>query len=71
MVPTTRKQSAVLCDDEVEECLLGCKSEESLSDSEINSNNELDDCALLNVVVDGDSAKHDDISQDCVLGGHE
>jgi hypothetical protein len=59
-------RSAALCDDKVKECLLGSESEESLSDSEFDSDNELDDCALLNVVVDGDSDKDDDIIQDFV-----
>jgi hypothetical protein len=60
MASTTRKQSAVLCDDEVKECLLGSESEESLSDLEFDSENELGDCALLDVVVDGNSDDDDD-----------
>jgi hypothetical protein len=43
----------------------GSKSEESLSDSERDSEYELDDCAVLDVVVDGDSDQ-DDIIQDFV-----
>jgi hypothetical protein len=39
----------------VKECLLGSESEESLSDSEFDSENELDDCVLLDVVVDDNS----------------
>jgi hypothetical protein len=62
---TSRKQSAVLCDDEVKECLLGSESEESLSDSEFDSENELDDCALLDVVVYYNSDE-DDIIQNFV-----
>jgi hypothetical protein len=50
----------------VGECLLGSISEESLSDSEFDSDNELDDCALLDVMVDGDSDYDDDIIQDFV-----
>jgi hypothetical protein len=49
----------------VQECLLGSKSEESLSDSKFDSENELDDCALLDVAVDDDSDV-DDIIQDFV-----
>jgi hypothetical protein len=52
----------------VKECLLASESEESLSDSEFDSENELDDCALLDVAVDDDS--DEDIIQDC-MGGHE
>jgi hypothetical protein len=65
MVSTSRKRSAVLCDDDMKECLLGSESEESLSDSEFDSENELGDCALLDVVVDDDSDE-DDIIQDFV-----
>jgi hypothetical protein len=49
----------------VQECLLGSKSEESLSDSKFDSENELDDYALPDVVVDDDSDE-DDIIQDFV-----
>jgi hypothetical protein len=69
MAFASRKWPAVLPDDEVEDCLLGSESEESLSDSECDSENELDDCAVLDVVVNGDS-DHDDIIQDC-KGGHQ
>jgi hypothetical protein len=69
MASTSRKRSAILCDDEVKECLLGSKCEESLLDSEFDSENELDDCALLDGVVDDNSDEDDDI-QDC-RGGHE
>jgi hypothetical protein len=55
----------LLCDDEVKECLLGSESEEILSYSEFHSENELDDCALLDVVVD-DNSDEDDIIQDFV-----
>jgi hypothetical protein len=65
MASTSRKRSAVLCDDDVKEFLLGKESEESLSESEFGSENELDDCALLDVVVD-DNSDDDDIIQDCV-----
>jgi hypothetical protein len=61
MASTSSKRSAVLCDDKVKECLLGSKFEESLSDSEFDSENELDDCALLDVVVDDNSGEDDDI----------
>jgi hypothetical protein len=65
MASTSRKQSPVLCDDDVKECLLASESEESLSDLEFYSENELDDCALLDVAVDDDSDE-DDIIQDSV-----
>jgi hypothetical protein len=65
MVFPSRKQPAVLHDDEVGDCWLGSKSEESLSDSESDSGNKLDDCTILDVVVDGDSDQ-DDIIQDFV-----
>lgn len=60
MVSSGRKQSAVLCDEEVKEYLLGGESE-GLWDSESDSANELDDCALLDVVVNGDSCEDDDV----------
>jgi hypothetical protein len=65
MASTSRKRSAVLCDDDVKECLLANKYEESLSDLEFDSENELDDCSLLDVAVDDDSGE-DDIIQDFV-----
>jgi hypothetical protein len=65
MASTSRKRSAVLCDDDVKECLLASESEESLSDSELDSENELDDCDHLDVVVD-DGSDEDDIIQDFV-----
>jgi hypothetical protein len=45
-----------------QETLLGSESEESLSDLECDSENELDDCTVLDVVMDGDSDQ--DIIQD-------
>jgi hypothetical protein len=65
MVPASKKRPAVLRDDKVEDCLLGSKCEESLSDSECDSENELDDCAILDIVVDGDTDQ-DYIIQDFV-----
>jgi hypothetical protein len=62
----SRKQSAVLCDDEVQECLIDSESEESLSDSESDSENELDDCAFVDLVVDDNSNQDDDDIQDFV-----
>jgi hypothetical protein len=52
LASTSRKLSAVLYNDEVKECLLGSESEERLSDLEIDSDNKLDECVLLDVVVD-------------------
>jgi hypothetical protein len=46
MASSSRKQSAVLRDDEVGECSLGSESEENVSDLEFDSDSELDDCAL-------------------------
>jgi hypothetical protein len=66
MASTSRKRSAVVCDDEVKECLLGSESEEILSDLEFDSENELDDCALLDVVVDDNNDEDNDIIQDFV-----
>jgi hypothetical protein len=63
MASTSRKRSAVLCDDDVKECLLTSEPEESLSDSEFDSENELDDCALLDVAVDDDSDEEDIIQK--------
>jgi hypothetical protein len=48
-----------MCDDDVKGCLLASESEESLSDSEFGSENELDDCSLLDVVVVDDSDEDD------------
>jgi hypothetical protein len=45
----------------VKECLLVSKSEGSLSDLEFGSENELDNCALLDVVVDDNIDEDDDI----------
>jgi hypothetical protein len=50
----------------VGECLFGSDSEESFSVLEFDSDNELDDCALLDVVVDGDSDEDADVIQDFV-----
>jgi hypothetical protein len=55
----SRKQPAILRDDEVGGRLPGNKSEEGLSDLECDSENELDDCAVLDVEVDGDSDQDD------------
>jgi hypothetical protein len=41
----------------VTECLLGSESEESLLDSEFDSGNELEDCALLDVVVNDNTGE--------------
>jgi hypothetical protein len=44
----------------VGEYLLVSESEESLLDSDFDSDNELDDCALLDVVVNDDIDEEDD-----------
>jgi hypothetical protein len=51
MTSTSRKWSAVLCDDEMGECLLVSESEERLSGLESDSDNKSDDCAFLDIVV--------------------
>jgi hypothetical protein len=61
-VSTSTKKSAVLYDDEVKEFLPNSKSEEGLSGSEFDNENELDDCAFLDVLVD-DNSDEDDIIQ--------
>jgi hypothetical protein len=48
----------VLCD-EVGEYLLLSESEQNLSDSESDTENELDNCALLDAVVNDGSATQD------------
>jgi hypothetical protein len=63
MTFASRKRHVVLCDGEVGDSLLGSKSEESSSDSECDSENELDDCAVLDVVMDGGSDQ-DGVIQD-------
>jgi hypothetical protein len=68
MAFASRKRHIVLCDGEVGNSLPSSKSEESLSDSECDSENELDDCAVLDVVMDGGSDQ-DDVIQDC-MGRH-
>jgi phage terminase large subunit len=62
MAYTSKKLSAVLCVDEVKECFLGSESEEIISDSEFDSENEWNYCAFLDVVVDDNS---DDDDGDC------
>lgn len=54
--------------EEVRECLLLRKSERSLSDLEIESDNERDDCAFLDIVVMGVTDEDDNIIQDCLVG---
>jgi hypothetical protein len=66
MASTSRKHPAVLHDDEVREYLLVSEYEKSLSDLEFDSDNQLDDCALLDIVVNGDSYEDDDIIRDFV-----
>jgi hypothetical protein len=58
----------VLHGEEVGEYLLLSESERSLSDLEIDSNNERDDCAFLDVVM-GVTDEDGNIIQDC-LGRH-
>jgi hypothetical protein len=48
-----------LCDDKVGEYLLLSKSEQNLLDSEFDTENEFDECALLDAVVNDSSAAQD------------
>jgi hypothetical protein len=47
------------------ECLLDSESEESLSGLEFDNDSGLDDCALHDVVVDGDS--DEGVTEDCTI----
>jgi hypothetical protein len=49
MASTSKKRSAVLCDEELE-CLLQSDSDQSLSDSNFDTENELDDRAVLDAM---------------------
>jgi hypothetical protein len=49
----TKKQSAVLHDEEMGKFLLLSELEGSLSHSESNTDNEFDECSLIDVVNDG------------------
>jgi hypothetical protein len=62
MASTNKKRLAVLRDEEeVGEYLLLSESEESLSDSEFDTDNEMDDHALLDVVVNNGRNEDDSI----------
>jgi hypothetical protein len=62
MASTSRKRTAVLHDEDVE-YLLQSESENSLSDSDLDTDNELEDRALLDTVItegsDEDIARRD------------
>jgi hypothetical protein len=58
LASTSKKRSAVLRDDDLE-CLLQSDSEQSLSDSDFVTENEFEDRALLDTVVNDDSATQD------------
>jgi hypothetical protein len=62
----SKQQSAVLSDEEVGEHLLLSESEESLSDSEFDTDNVQDDHAFLDVVVNDGSDEDDNITLDFV-----
>jgi hypothetical protein len=55
-----------LCEDEVRECLLLSESEQSLSDSKFDTENELDDHAFLDAVVNDGCNEDDRATQDFV-----
>jgi hypothetical protein len=65
MAGTSRKHTAVLHDEEVAD-LLQSKSKQSLSDSGLDTENELEDRALLDTVIIEGSDKDDDPRQDFV-----
>jgi hypothetical protein len=50
MASTSKKRSAMLCDDELERLLL-CDSELSSSESDFDTENELEDRAVLGVCM--------------------
>jgi hypothetical protein len=58
MASTNRKRPAVLHDNELGECLIGSKIWRKLIKFKCDSDNELDNCAILDVVVDGDSDQY-------------
>jgi hypothetical protein len=49
MASTSKKCSAVLCEEELE-CLLQSDSDQSLSDSDFDTENELEDHAVLDTM---------------------
>jgi hypothetical protein len=65
MASTSRKCTAVLRDEELE-YLLQCESEQSLSDSDFDTENELEDRALLDTVINEDSDEDYSAMQDFV-----
>jgi cytochrome c556 len=66
MASMSKKRSAVFCEDEVRECLLLSELEQSLSDSEFDTENELDNHAFLDAVVNYGSDEDDSATQDFV-----
>jgi hypothetical protein len=65
MASTSRKCTAVLRDEELE-YLLQSESEQSLSDSDFETKDELEDRALLNTVINEGSDEDDSVTQDFV-----
>jgi hypothetical protein len=63
MASTSKKRSAVLRDDELE-CLLLSDSEQSSSESDFDTENELEDRAVLDTVRNEDSDEDDRVTQD-------
>jgi hypothetical protein len=59
MASASMKRSAVMSEEELE-CLLQSDSEQSLSDSDFDTENELDDHALLDAVGNEGSDEDDD-----------
>jgi hypothetical protein len=65
MASSSRKHTAVLRVEELE-CLLQSESEQSLSDSDFDTENELEDCALLHTVINEGSDEDDSAMRDFV-----
>jgi hypothetical protein len=65
MASTSKKRSAALHDDELE-CLLLRDSEQSSSESDFDTENELEDRAVLDTVRNEDSDEDDGVTQDFV-----
>jgi hypothetical protein len=67
MASTSRKRTAVLRDEEVE-YLLQSESEQSLSDSDGDTEDELEDRALIDTVITEGSDEDDSAKQDFIWG---
>jgi hypothetical protein len=70
MASTSKKRSAVLCDDELE-CLLLSDSERSWSESDFDTENELEDHAVLDTMRNEDSDEDESATQAFILENME